>query len=239
MKKWKIWAGLTVLFLSGVLIGGLGSGLYIKSKLDEVVGGEKFRPPRPKLIVKRLTREIGLTPKQQGAITGIVEKSTHDLIEVRRETRQKITEILDQSRAQMKEHLSPEQQKKLDEFLEKIRMRKSRLLGKTAKGDPAVELLIDEMKDRLHITESQADQVRPILEEARDRRRVLYHSFPREKRDSSEFQDRRQQIRDDTREQLAGILSPEQVEEYDKLQAELRRKPQQEAQDSEKGEKAN
>jgi Spy/CpxP family protein refolding chaperone len=236
MKKWKIWTGLVILFLSGVLIGGLASGLYIRSKIVEVVSGEKFWPPRPKLVVNRLTREIGLTPDQQAKILVIVEQFTRELIEVRRETRQKIAEILDQSRSEMKKHLTPDQQKKLDEFLEKIRMRKSRSSGKISVTDPSVELLIDEMKDRLHITESQADRVRPILEEARDRRRVLYHSFPREKRDSLEFQNRRQQIRVDTREQLAKILSPEQVEEYNRLQKELRWKPHQDTEDSKKSE---
>jgi Spy/CpxP family protein refolding chaperone len=78
--------------------------------------------------------------------------------------------------------------------------------------------IISEMKERLHMTEQQVSEVRPIIEEEREARRAIIEKYAGGGRDSwasakSELQDLRRR----TEVELSKILTPEQLEEYREL----------------------
>jgi len=113
MKKWKLIAGVALVFVLGVLVGSMGTRFYHRDW-----SGRFFQEPsaRKALILKRLTKELNLTEAQQKEFRPIVEETEKKLEAFGLERRSAVKAILDESFSRMKEKLDPEQQKKLDEL---------------------------------------------------------------------------------------------------------------------------
>lgn len=112
MKKWKLWSGLFLVFLSGLIIGSVSTGLYIKQRIEGVIQGGP--PAVKKVVVKRLTDELKLTKDQQTEIEKIVSEAQSRLLKLRMQHQPEIEEIFDNSIALMKTKLSHDQQGKID-----------------------------------------------------------------------------------------------------------------------------
>ena len=118
-KKWKLWSGLIALFLSGVLIGAAGSGIYLRQQIREIrVGGH---PAVRHFILKRLTSELKLTDEQKVQVGKIVCRAQGELAQFRQEHRREIEEIFSRGVTDMKPYLTVEQQRKLVEIYEKTK----------------------------------------------------------------------------------------------------------------------
>jgi hypothetical protein len=113
MKRWKPIAGITLLFVLGVLVGSLGTRYYHRDWTGRFVEEPSARKA---LILKRLTKDIGLTEAQQKEFRGIVEETDKKLETFAQERRSAVRAILDDGFSRMKERLGPEQQRKLDEL---------------------------------------------------------------------------------------------------------------------------
>ncbi len=138
MKKLKLWAGLTALFVSGVLLGALGTWHLVEYKAIELMTRE--RPRAPKLIMRKLNRELGLNDAQKARIEAIVCQAFEALSTIRDRERPERERVLQQSIDAMKQELSPEQQRKLDGLYEKLKAHRERgsrrHWGKGDQGDP-------------------------------------------------------------------------------------------------------
>jgi len=119
LSKWKIWLGLVILFLSGVLVGGFGTRLYVRHRIANVLTGD--RPMFRNLFLRHITRELDLTPEQQEQIERIAEGTAEDLHLLHRQHRSAVEAIFDQAVSDMKVYLSPDQQKQLDAVREKMK----------------------------------------------------------------------------------------------------------------------
>lgn len=120
MRRWKLIIGITLIFMVGALAGALGTGLYFRQKMEQL---EKFRRGGSKkidLLVKQFTRDLDLTKEQQAEVRKIIEKSESEIEDIRQKYLPKIKSIIDQSFAQMRAKLTPEQQKKLDMLHERL-----------------------------------------------------------------------------------------------------------------------
>jgi hypothetical protein len=117
MSKWKIWVGLLVLFLSGVLIGSVGTRMYVRHKISGMFAKE--RPVIRDLFFRRLTRELDLSKEQRQEIEQIASRAAEKFHTLRGQHRGEAETILDQAVSEMRKYLSPEQQ----EQLERIRKR--------------------------------------------------------------------------------------------------------------------
>jgi hypothetical protein len=113
MKKWKLTAGIALVFILGVLVGSLGTRYYHRDWSERF-----FQEPsaRKALVLKRLTKDLGLTTTQQKDFRAIVEETDKKLEALRLDRRSAVKAILDESFARMTEKLDPEQQKKLEEI---------------------------------------------------------------------------------------------------------------------------
>ena len=120
MAKWKIWAGLLVLFVSGVLIGSVGTRIYVRHKISGMIARE--RPFIRNLFLHRLTRELDLTKEQRQEIEQIANRTAEQFHELQRQHRAQVEDILDQAVTDMKEDLSPEQQKQVDEIRNQMKV---------------------------------------------------------------------------------------------------------------------
>jgi Spy/CpxP family protein refolding chaperone len=124
MAKWKIWVALLVLFVSGVLIGSVGTRMYVRHKLSGIFSRE--RPPIQNMFVRRLTREIDLTREQRQEIEQVASRAAEKFHELRSEHRSQAEALFDQSASEIKKHLSPEQQEQFDELRKRMRARHKR-----------------------------------------------------------------------------------------------------------------
>lgn len=112
MKKWKLWSGLVLVFLSGLIIGSVSAGLYIKQRIEGVIQGGPQAVK--KVVVKKLTAELKLTKDQQAEIEKIVAETQSRLLKLRLQNQPEIEEIFETGMALMKTKLSPDQQGKID-----------------------------------------------------------------------------------------------------------------------------
>jgi hypothetical protein len=95
------------------LAGSLGTRYYHRDW-----SGRYLQEPsaRKALILKKLTKDLGLSEAQQKEFRAIVEETDKKLEASGVERRTAVKAILDESFARMKEKLDPEQQKKLEEL---------------------------------------------------------------------------------------------------------------------------
>jgi len=119
MGKWKIWAGLVVLFLSGVLIGSVATRMYVRHRISGVLAGK--RPPIRDLFLRQLTREFDLTEEQRKEIEQIANSAAEEFHTLHKKHRREAKDVLDRAVSEMKKYLSPEQQEELDRIRERMR----------------------------------------------------------------------------------------------------------------------
>lgn len=120
MKRLKLIIGVTLVFLAGALAGSLGTGIYLRHKMEAFEGGTHGGPEMTSFLVKRFTHDLDLTQAQQAEVRKIIEESEEKIMAVRHQYLPEIKGIIDQNLALMREKLSPEQQKKLDKLREKL-----------------------------------------------------------------------------------------------------------------------
>ncbi|HXW55584.1 MAG TPA: hypothetical protein VEJ67_07550 [Candidatus Cybelea sp.] len=105
-------AGLVfVVFLLGLLVGGVGNHLW-----GERVWGHQVPrqgPPPRAQVVNDLTRELQLTPDQQQKIGAIIDDTRAQMLTEHDKLRQ-------EGRARIRAILTPDQQPKFDQFLQRI-----------------------------------------------------------------------------------------------------------------------
>lgn len=121
MTPGKLWVGLAVLFLAGALTGITGATLY--HQYEQEHRWERGPAAKQERIMKRLTRELALTPAQQADIEPIVSRTHVDILQLRFSLQPEVEQTLAQGIAELKSKLSTEQQAKLDELYAKLQRR--------------------------------------------------------------------------------------------------------------------
>jgi len=118
MKKWKLVTGLALVFAFGLLVGSFGTGVYIK---------HRFAPPKRDhsamraFLLKKFSQKLDLTEEQKNEFKAIIDQVGERLEEHFRKTHSEIGKIIEPGFSQMKKMLSPDQQKKFDEVIEKFK----------------------------------------------------------------------------------------------------------------------
>ncbi|MDM8551006.1 hypothetical protein QUF72_13045 [Desulfobacterales bacterium HSG2] len=114
--KLKVIGGIVLVFLIGVLVGALGTGICIRHKIERFA---KASPDKKRMFVmKKLSAKLDLTSSQSAEIEKIVGNALNDLHKYRKEYLEKIIEPAVTS---IKEKLNNEQRKKLDRLHERLK----------------------------------------------------------------------------------------------------------------------
>lgn len=109
MKRWRLFTGIGIVFALGILTGILVSGIYVKQKTLPL----RLEPKaRKTFFLDKLTRELDLTEPQRAGFRQILD----ELDRIREQYRSEIRKTREQAITRMKQELTPEQQKKLDEL---------------------------------------------------------------------------------------------------------------------------
>jgi gas vesicle protein len=107
--QWKLIAGFLLVFVAGGITGAFVGGLYARHHFLGLL-----RPERIGAQIKdRLRAELNLTPEQVANISPIIDKTASQLTDIRRDTGQRIREILKETHRQMEPNLTVEQRQKL------------------------------------------------------------------------------------------------------------------------------
>lgn len=113
MGKWKLFVGVTMVFVLGALAGGVGTKIYMGYQHPIY---KRNSETRKTFLVNRLTSKLQLKPQQKKHIERVIDELTETLRKKRHESRLIIREHFDASFAEMKKVLTPAQQKKLAEM---------------------------------------------------------------------------------------------------------------------------
>jgi len=120
--KLKAIAGILVVFVLGVALGVLGTGIYVRRSIRRFI--EHDPADRHKdLLMERLIQELDLTEQQKPRVEQIVTAAQDDLEQFLLQSRQEFSAIMQRRNAQLKEILTPAQQHKLDEMFARMEKR--------------------------------------------------------------------------------------------------------------------
>ncbi len=119
MKTWKLWAGIFLVFLTGICIGSAGTGLYVRHAVISLFQGGQ--PAVTRLVMKRLTRKLDLSGSQQVVIGREVHGIQDRLQELRLRNRPETLQIIKTGVNRIRENLRPDQQRKLDVLITRLK----------------------------------------------------------------------------------------------------------------------
>ena len=115
--QWKLIAGFLLVFVAGGITGAYIGGSYTQHHFLEL-----HRPERIGVQMKeRLRTELNLTPEQVTKISPIIDKTAMQLRLIRRDTGQRVHQVMADAHQQMSASLTDEQQQKLRQIEEQHR----------------------------------------------------------------------------------------------------------------------
>jgi len=118
-KRITLYAAL--LFFSGAILGAVCFHVAMRFRMAR--GFDRDPAEMNKMIVRRLDSELDLSDEQRERIVPIVEEMQQKLQAVRRESRPRIEEILDEATLQAETGLSAEQRVRLHELENRVKAR--------------------------------------------------------------------------------------------------------------------
>jgi hypothetical protein len=123
MKKWKIILGLSVVLVSGIIIGVVTTLFYMQSNVEGMLRGD-YAPAR-RIMVRRIDRLLDLDREQFKELRKAAKAVEMDLKELRDEWRPEVKRIVDRRLEEFKQCLTPRQKLKFERVSKRIKkMRK-------------------------------------------------------------------------------------------------------------------
>jgi Spy/CpxP family protein refolding chaperone len=121
MKKWKLVAGVALVFVLGVVAGSLGTEFYHKY----LFARHKEDPSaRKAFILERFSQDLDLTEDQKNEFKSIIDQLEDKREELFQHGHSEFVKMMDQGFLQMKKVLNPDQKKRLDELIEELERHK-------------------------------------------------------------------------------------------------------------------
>lgn len=117
MAKWKLIAGVLLVFSAGILVGSFGTGYGLRYFFDRFKHDSQYRID---FILGRLSRRLDLDITQKKNINIILTRADKELnqywVNVLTEVAKKINLV----KAEIKKELNPDQQKRFEKFSNNI-----------------------------------------------------------------------------------------------------------------------
>lgn len=115
MKNIKSVLCILLIFVLGAVSGGLGMHIVYKSHMETFLKGD--RKTREAMLLNRLSRRLDLDDKQREQARAIVEKTHEEMNNIRKQYRPQMEAVLENSRAEMRRILRPDQAQKFEKFI--------------------------------------------------------------------------------------------------------------------------
>ena len=131
--QWKLIAGFLLVFVAGGITGAFVGGSYARYHFFELRHPERIGGA----MKDRLRTELDLTPEQLAKISPIIDKTTSQLRDIRRDTGRRVRQIIAEAHGQMATQLTDEQRQKLKQIEERHRRWHHRFHDHSAEEPPA------------------------------------------------------------------------------------------------------
>ena len=137
--KWTLAVAFLAVFAAGAMTGGFVGAHYAKEHRKKRV---MVMSPHEGAVAERmrdhLRRELELTPEQAEKVVPIIDEASAKLQTIRTETASRVRSTMEEAGREMTPHLTPEQQKKLEQLREKHRgrLRMRHFRGRRHDGPP-------------------------------------------------------------------------------------------------------
>ncbi|MDD4952064.1 MAG: hypothetical protein PHV85_05905, partial [Desulfovibrionaceae bacterium] len=118
MTRRKAWLGIAVIFLSGIIIGAGATALVVKHEFLDRPG-----PPAimREIMFWRLCRSLDLNQDQERSAREILERLENNARRIHDRVRPELDLALDSAARELKKSLSPDQVRRLDELVDRIK----------------------------------------------------------------------------------------------------------------------
>ncbi len=126
-KRWKIWGGVILLFLFGVITGSLTTALLMKYHYSNIL--REGPPPVNRMMTRYMTRNLDLSDQQRKEIRTIAGKYGSEMLKISSQARNSIRELAERQAEEIKEVLNPDQQARFEENIRNLRERIERRRG--------------------------------------------------------------------------------------------------------------
>ena len=119
MKKWKIWVGILVIFISGMVVGAVGTAMKVKNVAQRLKTADReFIADH---FLNKTSRALKFSPDQRASLRPIVLEMTDELLTLRREIYPKADTIVDAMMAEIRPILDEGQFEELEGHIKKSR----------------------------------------------------------------------------------------------------------------------
>jgi Spy/CpxP family protein refolding chaperone len=115
--QWKLIAGFLLVFVAGGITGAFFGGSYARHHFFELRHPERIGGR----MKERLRSELNLTTEQLAKISPIIDKTSNQLRDIRRDTGHRVRQIIRDAHHQMAAELTDEQRQKLKQLEERHR----------------------------------------------------------------------------------------------------------------------
>jgi hypothetical protein len=227
MSRFKLWLGVLMVFILGVLAGSFGVSEYHLHRFGDMMGpGPMPFPPKAMLprLLNSLDRELELTASQQKKIRIILEDAITSFEKFRAEYHPEMISIKEKADSRIKALLTPEQTRKFNQMTERFSRHRfppppmSDFQEGMMDGPPP-EFKMERIDRQLHLKPEQKEKVRAILEESRFLRREAFMELKFGETDTPGSGEKRMnEINEETEKKLQPILDAEQMNRFKKMQ---------------------
>jgi hypothetical protein len=121
MKKWKAIVAIGLVFVLGMLAGGLVTAALVHSHVRHVL--ERGPDAIAGIVVHRLDHDLRLDSGQREKLRKIVDGTRVELRTIRRDVQPRVMQVLDVAQKKVREILGPDQAKQFDELVARGRAR--------------------------------------------------------------------------------------------------------------------
>jgi hypothetical protein len=121
MKHWKSILGLLLIFIFGVITGGLITARVLDNRVRNFMQGGPDAVG--KLIETRLTRELHLDRSQREGVVEVITNARVQISAARHEVQPKVDQVLAQAEQDIRGLLRPEQTAKFDRIVSRTKDR--------------------------------------------------------------------------------------------------------------------
>lgn len=130
-RRLTVALSLVAIFVCGVLIGALGTLRALRAGARHRLNPDRWSPA----VMEALDRRLVLSPEQRERIAPLVRAGAEEARGVRERAVSETLRIVEKTRARVAEQLSPEQARKLDEFIAQRHRRARHWLGPHPRHD--------------------------------------------------------------------------------------------------------
>ncbi len=221
MKRIKILSGLLLVFLSGACIGAVGGYLYTQHKIESLV---KSGPPPEMMprLMRRLARELALTPSERAELEPITQDMMASLSDLRRRYHPELEQIMESHFDRMEDKLPPEKGRKLETVRTRLRRWGHKSRPPTGARRAGAERVIGLLRRELDMSPEQMLRLRSLLRDRLRQERTRPEPKPESADASRSSGPNRPPPWGDLETDLRRILTPAQMAAFQRLKAEGR-----------------